>query len=204
MDEKLLERVRKLLRKAEGASTEHEAEAFTAKATELILKYGIDEAVLQQSGDKPDERVIAKTFTVEGYAKAKLDLLREVARGIGCDAAFYTNDRRGWSTGRAEVVGWESDMAAFEVLFASLQMQATTEAKRAFKIVRDEYAPKKAAWDAWNGEYNAMRHELWVENNQRYTRGEPQLTWMEKANREQEWEEEHPRPEDPGADRERR
>jgi hypothetical protein len=123
-DDKMLDRVRKLLAKAEKAGTEHEAEAFTAKAQELILKYAIDEAMLQKKGEKQDERIVARTYTVNGYAKAKLHLLRAVARGVGCDAAFYSNDRGGWSTGRAEVIGWESDMAAFDVLFASLQMQA--------------------------------------------------------------------------------
>jgi hypothetical protein len=93
-----------------------------------MLKYSIDEALLQAHGEKRDEKIIAKTYTVKGYAKAKLELLRRVARGLGMEAAFYSNDRRGWSEGRAEVVGWESDMASLDVLFASLQMQAVHEA----------------------------------------------------------------------------
>ena len=47
MSDPLLARVRKLLAKAEDpACTPAEAEAFTAKATELIAKYGVDQALL--------------------------------------------------------------------------------------------------------------------------------------------------------------
>jgi hypothetical protein len=75
-DDKMLDKVRKLLAKAERAGTEHEAEAFTAKAQELILRYAIDEAMLQRKGEKQSEQIVARTVYVEGYAKAKLLLLR--------------------------------------------------------------------------------------------------------------------------------
>ena len=43
----LLDRVRKLLAKAEDEGvTPHEAEALTAKAAELMARYGIDRALL--------------------------------------------------------------------------------------------------------------------------------------------------------------
>src|ERR1035437_7569358 len=58
----LLERVRKLLAKAESAgTTPPEAEALTAKAAELMAKYGIDRALLaaaRPETDQPGDRVI--------------------------------------------------------------------------------------------------------------------------------------------------
>jgi cytosine/adenosine deaminase-related metal-dependent hydrolase len=46
-DNPLLERVRKLLAKAEAqGATPAEAEALTAKAAELMARYGIDRALL--------------------------------------------------------------------------------------------------------------------------------------------------------------
>jgi len=58
----LLDRVRKLLAKAENeAVTPPEAEALTAKAAELMARYGIDRARLaatQPDTDKPGNRVI--------------------------------------------------------------------------------------------------------------------------------------------------
>jgi hypothetical protein len=197
-DDKMLDKVRKLLAKAERAGTEQEAEAFTAKAQELILRYAIDEAMLQRKGEKQNEKIVARTVHVEGYAKAKLLLLRAVARGVGCDAAFYSNDRGGWSKGRAEVIGWESDMAAFDVLFASLQMQAKHEADREFAKVKRAYPHARRVYDNWLTAYNKMRHELWVQDNQRSLRGEPQLGWGEKRRLEAEWEDENPRPDNPG------
>jgi hypothetical protein len=162
MDEKMLERVRKLLAKAERAGTEHEAEAFTAKANELMLRYSINEAMLQRSGEHTSEKIIAKTITVEGYAKAKLELLRAVARGCGCDAAFYSNSKSsGWSSGRAEVVGWESDVEAFEVLFASVTMQALSEAAREFTRVKRTYPQLRATWEQWSADRNTMEHGIW-------------------------------------------
>src|ERR1022692_34306 len=57
----LLERVRKLLAKAESAGTTlPEAEALTAKAAELMAKYGIDRALLaaaRPETGQPDPRV---------------------------------------------------------------------------------------------------------------------------------------------------
>jgi len=61
-DNPLLERVRKLLAKAESAgTTPPEAEALTAKAAELMAKYGIDRALLaaaRPETDQPGDRVI--------------------------------------------------------------------------------------------------------------------------------------------------
>ena len=58
----LLERVRKLLAKAESAGvTGPEAEALTAKAAELMARYGIDRALLaaaRPETDHPANRVI--------------------------------------------------------------------------------------------------------------------------------------------------
>jgi len=60
--DKLLDRVRKLLAKAEDEScTPPEAEALTAKAAELMAKYGIDRALLaavRPETDAPASRFV--------------------------------------------------------------------------------------------------------------------------------------------------
>lgn len=185
-DEKMLDRVRKLLSKAERAGSEHEAEAFTAKATELMLKYAIDEAMLQSKGEKPNEKIVAKRVTVEGYAKAKLTLMHKVAAGLGLKSVEYTMSRRGWSTGAGEVLGWESDVAAFDVLFASLQMQAATEAKRELARLKRDFPKLRAAWEEWYYE---------DQENARYREGE---SYSERRDRYRAWQTEHPQPENPG------
>ena len=60
--DKLLDRVRKLLAKAEDESvTPPEAQALTAKAAELMARYGIDRAMLaaaRPETDAPASRLI--------------------------------------------------------------------------------------------------------------------------------------------------
>ena len=60
--DKLLDRVRKLLAKAEDEScTPPEAQALTAKAAELMAKYGIDRALLaavRPETDPPSSRML--------------------------------------------------------------------------------------------------------------------------------------------------
>ena len=62
MSDAILSKVRKLLAKAEDpACTPAEAEAFTAKAAELIAKYGVDRALLaarDPATDPVGDRVI--------------------------------------------------------------------------------------------------------------------------------------------------
>ena len=89
MTDALLARVRKLLAKAEDpACTPAEAEAFTAKATELIAKYGVDQALLAEADPARDpvgDRVVALD---PPYALDKAGLLldfkdlREVMRHV--------------------------------------------------------------------------------------------------------------------------
>lgn len=130
--EKMTDKVRKLLNLAERAATIHEAEAFTAKATDLMVRYSIDEALLAKDG-KSETQIVHKVFTVTGYAKAKIQLLYSVASAMGCKMVLYSNTKAGWSTAQAEVTGFESDVAGVEALFASLQMQVVSEADKAFK-----------------------------------------------------------------------
>jgi hypothetical protein len=119
------ETVQKLLAKAERAGSEHEAEAFRATATELMMRYSIDESVLSAKHESTDV-IGSRTITVTGgYAKSYIVLLNEISGAFGVQLIRM-------STGSESVVklyGWESDLAMVEVLYASLQIQAMREAK---------------------------------------------------------------------------
>lgn len=121
-----LDIVRKLLSKAEGASTPEEAEAFTEKATELMIRYAIDEAQLAAKGESGDELGV-REFVLQGYAKQKATLLTAITLPLGCKAVRFTG--RGADT--VKVFGWESDLAMIETLYASLEIQAMSQAKAA-------------------------------------------------------------------------
>ena len=85
--DRLLERVRKLLAKAEDESvTPPEAQALTAKAAELMAKYGIDRALLAA------ECSAARTLEITAVAKPSSQLRRQ-ARGLLLHAGTWAPAR---------------------------------------------------------------------------------------------------------------
>src|SRR5713226_2704931 len=81
----LLDRVRKLLAKAEAEGvTPPEAEALTAKAAELMARYGIDRARLAASRpdtDRPGSRIID---IANPWAQVRAHLLAGLAGAMRC------------------------------------------------------------------------------------------------------------------------
>ena len=121
MSESLLARVRKLLAMAEDpACTPAEAEAFTAKATDLIAKYGVDQALLAAADPVPSS-VGDRIVTIDPpYARDKAGLLAAVASPLRCRLVHL--DRRG--TTRSHLFGHAADLERVELLFTSLLVQA--------------------------------------------------------------------------------
>jgi hypothetical protein len=118
VDQKLLARIRALLAKAEATTFEDEADAFTAKAQELLTRYAIDEALLQTPGTV-GEPSLRRILLDDPYASAKAQLVATVAHANGC-RAVYSSDVA-WVT----VFGYDRDLDAVELLVASLLTQAT-------------------------------------------------------------------------------
>jgi len=116
----LLDRVRKLLAKAEdeGCSAA-EAEALTAKAAELMARYGIDRALLgaiRPETDRPDDR----TFTLANpWGDVKRHLLAGLATALRCQCVLTRHD----SGTRLHVFGYRSDLERADILFTSLLVQ---------------------------------------------------------------------------------
>ena len=119
-DPPLLARVRKLLAKAEDpACTPAEAEAFTAKATELIAKYGVDQALLAERDpalDPVGDRVVPLEAP---YALDKAGLLAAVAVPLRCRVVRKTRDGV-----VVHLFGHAADLERVELLFTSLLVQA--------------------------------------------------------------------------------
>ncbi|NJP31087.1 DUF2786 domain-containing protein [Micromonospora thermarum] len=115
---RMLERVRALLAKAESTTFPAEAEAFTAKAQELMARHSI-EAALLAAPDPADVPTGVRLGTDSPYAGAKALLVQEVAAANRCEAVW--SDDLGFST----VLGWPTDLEAVELLYTSLLVQAT-------------------------------------------------------------------------------
>jgi Protein of unknown function (DUF2786) len=120
VDADLLDRVRKLLAKAEDEGcSPAEAEALTAKAAELMARYGIDRALLgalRPETDRPADRV----FTLANpWGDVKRHLLAGLAMALRCQCVQTRTE----SGTRLHVFGYTSDLERADILFTSLLVQ---------------------------------------------------------------------------------
>lgn len=122
-DEKYLERVRFLLNKAESTDSSEEAEALVAKATELMAKYSIDQALLDATRPVKDEPIIKKYTLRAPYARDKWTLMSRIGEALSCQVVRI-------QAGQHQVVqvfGYKTDIEHLEMLYTSLLLQQTNQ-----------------------------------------------------------------------------
>ncbi len=120
VDDAVLDKVRALLAKAEGTTFQHEADAFTAKAQEMMARHAIDEALARgTAGHERRPPVVRRVAIDDPYSRAKGSLLAGIAAANGV--------RSVWDSEFAHmtVIGFEADLEAVDLLFTSLLMQAS-------------------------------------------------------------------------------
>ena len=114
-DQGLLHRVRALLAKAESTDFPAEAEAYSAKAQELIARHSIADALAEHTAEVvPYARRIGVDHP---YENEKAGLLDAVARANRCHTVW--SPELGFST----VFGFDADIDAVELLYTSLLLQ---------------------------------------------------------------------------------
>lgn len=139
-------KVRKLLTLAENpAATPAEAEAFTAKASQLMADYGIDQALLANAG--PDrlsvgERVVR--FNAP-YARDKCSLVCSIAHVMRCKAVILGSDM----SLSVHLFGLEPDLVCVEMLTTSLLLQGTRELAATPVPRHENVAAYRRSW--WAG-----------------------------------------------------
>ncbi|WP_199512951.1 DUF2786 domain-containing protein [Nucisporomicrobium flavum] len=113
----LLDRVRALLAKAESTTFPAEAEAYSAKAQELISRHSLEEALVE-AGDARVTPYARRVGIDHPYESEKAALLASVAGANRCQVV--------WSPefGFATLFGFDADMDAVELLHTSLLVQA--------------------------------------------------------------------------------
>ena len=134
--ERWVDKVNKLLAKAEGASTEAEAEAFRTKAEQLIVDWGIDDAMLEAAKgltvDTIESRQL-KAYGIFGDAHMRLNYFIGVT-GFGfkgfVSKGWGMNDTVGKVMGTTTWVGFKSDLDRAELLITSLHVQLSNELAR--------------------------------------------------------------------------
>jgi hypothetical protein len=171
---KRMEKIRALLAKAEDeATTGPEAEAFSAKAAELMERYSIDQAMIDaaakiadpgKASGKPGKRRII-SFAGQDFTGHKQDLLHAVAEHNGCSTVVTS------TTGpepRSYVFGYDSDLDLTEMLFTSLVLQAAHallaedipfgDTPRSFNSAWWAGYARKIAWRLYNSREAAERN----------------------------------------------
>jgi hypothetical protein len=126
--DKMLERVRRLLAKAEGASSEAERDAYNAKAAELIARYGIEEALLAEDRH---EHLVPGDLVVDldpPYARDKGSLLGAIAGPLRVRVVMRRTPARLGSSRAPQLsmhlFGMQADLQRVDLLYTSLLVQA--------------------------------------------------------------------------------
>jgi len=123
----ITDKVAKLLRKAERAGTPEEADAFFAKAQELMTKYAIDSmavhAKMNEKQADPFGALGKDVITLtKSYANADALLMQFVAKANDCRTLF---DKY---AATSHLYGYEVDRVNVQLLYGSLLMVVSRQA----------------------------------------------------------------------------
>ena len=131
-----------LLSKAENTDNEHEAEAFFAKATELMLRYSIDEARARAAGTRPVEKIVRDGIDFNwDYAPGKVQLIVAIAASQYVQVTMVPQWER--TKRRCGLFGYERDVENVRMLYNSLIIQAIAAGSRSYRE-RSRYEGKTA------------------------------------------------------------
>lgn len=143
--------IKKLLHKAEAAgTTPEERDAFNAKAAQLMIQWGIDEALIQSADRVKIEQIVQKIFASDAPKSYSFEYALigvEVANELGCRGLLQK-----MRDGRTSVlvVGFEGDTERVKQLYTSLVLQCT--------LVLGPWARVNIApWATGTDKFNAKR-----------------------------------------------
>ncbi|MGW4792067.1 DUF2786 domain-containing protein [Nonomuraea sp. NPDC004297] len=115
--ERTLERVRKLLAKAERTDNEHERATFMAAASALMARHGIDSLPPAGVRQVPGDRVVTLPAP---WAREKARLVSLVAQAVRCRPLLIGGGDGGQ---RVHVFGFAADLDRADLLATSLLLQ---------------------------------------------------------------------------------
>lgn len=132
---KVIERVQALLAKAERTDNEHEADAFYAKAQELMLRHALDEAAVRAAGGREaagTEPVVDRFVfsTDDRFRPGKLTLLMGIARTNRVQVVGHPGLKRNLAV---SLIGMPADVEFVELLYTSTLLQGMAGATAAWK-----------------------------------------------------------------------
>lgn len=123
--ESYVEKVRKLLAKAEGASTAEEAEVFFGKAQDLMGKWEIEEAEVREAASAAGISwdINSRTYPLSSYSPNQDSFaMQMIAKAMGL-RAYQTPYIRGCEKSTTVVYGTNDDLDRFEMMWTSVNLQ---------------------------------------------------------------------------------
>jgi hypothetical protein len=128
--EKYIERTKKLLAKAEGASTEAEAEAFLAKVTQLMAEWEIADHELRGRGEATSSDAVSEIVINIGSYTPKADAIAMNSIVLAVNLRGGFSPYYSGHSASMLIIGRESDLERFTLLWTSLEMQMVRAMKR--------------------------------------------------------------------------
>lgn len=137
--DQMKDKISKLLAKAEATTNDHERDAFTKKAEELMIRLGVTAAELEAAGTVKPEEIIEVAHAFFGvYSSYLIDMAAAVGAGFGHVHLIQREVRpRTLPDGTKVkqhhvlyVVGHKTDAEQFLALIQSLGIQAETARER--------------------------------------------------------------------------
>lgn len=123
--ERYVDKVRKILAKAERAGTPEESQAFFAKAADLITRWRIEDIELHGASDVIEKRQInLGTYTPSIDAIAMKHVLTPLGIQLG-----YSKYRGKGTKPYVVLMGWTNDLNKAELLWAAIEIQLVTAMK---------------------------------------------------------------------------
>ncbi len=118
-----LETIRSLLAKAEDPRTpEAEAELARKRAFEMMAKYGVEQAMLNDADSASDAPTDRQIVLDNPWAMERVRLINHIALALGCKVIHLGRDGSGPAR-RVHIFGYASDLERVEVLYTSLLLQ---------------------------------------------------------------------------------
>lgn len=145
--DKKIDLIAQMLAKAESTTPE-EAEALTAAAEKLMVKYMVDQAVIdarRAKSGQASEKIITKLIHFTGaYRGEMLHLSDMVGMGLGTLRVLQQTGNNNGKTFTTWLIGFESDVAQAEILINSLQIQAAVAVRAWWKENKEEHSWRNA------------------------------------------------------------
>jgi hypothetical protein len=152
----MIRKVEGLLKKATATTNEHEADAFFAKAQQLMTEHGIEETMLALDKDEVKaEEVIHQDFNINrsGFFESMVRLATACAATN--DVEVLVKQPKSWGTeAGVRFIGMESDITKVKMLYVALLAHCVRERKNAPDWVRQQELYEKGFIQRWRRDFS--------------------------------------------------